>query len=60
MWNAIWVTAEYEQAERVIQALREINILTKCRMFLDGDQQFYEILVPSAETGQALGILAEF
>lgn len=59
MWNAIWVTADFDQANEVMQAIRKLNILTKCRKFEDSGQKFYEILVPSAEKAVALDMLAE-
>ena len=58
MWNVIWVTAEAERVTQVMCELKKTGILTKCKSFLDDDRLFYEILVPAAETGAALEILA--
>ena len=59
MWNEIWVTAESEQVSLVLNNLKKIGILTKCKTFFDDDRCFYKVLVPAAETGAALEILAE-
>ncbi len=59
MWNVIWVTAEADKMERVLKKFDEMGILTKVRTFLDDDCCFFEILVPSAETGLALDTLVE-
>ncbi|MBQ2966784.1 MAG: hypothetical protein IJE10_01520 [Clostridia bacterium] len=59
MWNSIWVTAEAERVTQVLENFRKAGILTKCKSFLDDDRYFFEILVPAAETGVALEILAD-
>ncbi len=59
MWNEIWVTAESEQVVRVLEKLKQAGILNKCKTFFDEDRCFYKVLVPAAETGAALEILAE-
>lgn len=58
MWNIIWVTAEAERVTQVLDSFKKADILTKCKTFLDDERLFYEILVPAAETGAALEILA--
>ena len=59
MWNEIWVTAESEQVVRVLERLKQAAIWIKCKTFFDEDRCFYKVLVPAAETGAALEILAE-
>ena len=59
MWNVIWVTAEADKVEKALTKLHGLGILTKRRTFFDDERCFFEILVPSAETGLALDALVE-
>lgn len=59
MWNVIWVTAEADSVNAVIERFKELKIMTRKRTMWDDDRCFFEILVPAAETGIALDALAD-
>lgn len=59
MWTVVYLAKNNELAQRLRKSLYECNIIVMLRAINKEQTTGYEILVPSAEVEEALGIIID-
>lgn len=61
MWTVVYMSAKHDCVQQIIALLKQNDILIKIREICeaDGEDSFFEILVPDAEVSKAQEIIFE-